>query len=165
LPILLKTKETSIRQLSIKSNVSYGWTHATIQALVSKGIVSGSDGYIKINDINKLLNGIAWERPFERLLAREIRIAALSPVVLAQEICLVCDEQQIPCAFTSFTAGEIYTGCSARHDSAYLYLEKKNIAELTGMIDVRDEGGITVRFYTPDREVFKDRRTFSVKGV
>ncbi len=57
---LLKTKETSIRQFAIKSGVSYGWTHATIQALVSKGIVSGSEGYVKITDINKLLNGIAW---------------------------------------------------------------------------------------------------------
>ncbi len=162
---LLKTKETSIRQLAIKSKVSYGWTHATIQALVSKGIVSGSSGHVKITDINKLLNGIAWERPFERLLAHEIRIAASSPIALAQEICLVCDEQQMPCAFTSFTAGEIYTSYSARHDSAYLYLKKKNIYELPRMFDVCDEGGIAVRVYTPDRDVFKDRRTFSVQGV
>ncbi len=162
---LLKKKETSIRQLAIRSGVSYGWTHATVQALATKGIVSGAGGYVKIIDINKLLNGIAWERPFERLFAQEIRIAASSPIALAQEICLVCDEQQIPCAFTSFTAGEIYTGYSARHDSVYLYLEKKNIAELTGMFDVQSEGGIAVRIYTPDRDVFKDRRTFSVQGV
>lgn len=162
---LLKSKETSIRQLAIKSNVSYGWTHATVRSLASKGIVSDAGGHVKITDINKLLNGIAWERPSERLFSREIRIAANSPIALAQEICLVCDDQQIPCAFTSFTAGEIYTGYSARHDSAYLYLERKNIDELMGMFDVRDEGGIAVRIYVPDRDVFKDRRTFSVKGV
>ena len=92
---LLKMKEASIRQLSIKSGVSYGWTHATVKALVSKGIVSDAGGSIKITDINKLLNGIAWERPFERLFAQEIRIAANSPIGLAQEICSVCDEQQI----------------------------------------------------------------------
>ncbi|MHB8119746.1 MAG: hypothetical protein ACYDHX_13640 [Methanothrix sp.] len=162
---LLKVKAASIRQIAIGSGVSYGWTHAVVRALAAKGIVSDTGGHAEITGINKLLNGIAWERPFERLLAQEIRIAANSPVALAQEICLVCDEQQIPCAFTSFTAGEIYTGYSARHDSAYLYLEKKNIAELTGMFDVHSDGGIIARIYTPDRDVFKDRRIFSTQGV
>jgi hypothetical protein len=158
-------KEASIRQLSIKSGVSYGWTHATAKALVAKGIASDAGGRLRIVDVNKLINGIAWERPFERLFAQEIKIAANNAIVLAKEICLVCDEQQIACAFTSFTAGEIYTGYSARHDSVYLYLEKKNIAKLAGMFDVRTQGEIAVRIYTPDRDVFKDRRTFSVEGV
>jgi hypothetical protein len=161
----LKIKETSIRQLAIGSGVSYGWTHATVKALASKGIISSDRGLVKITDINKLLNGIAWERPFEKLFAQEIRIAADSPMALAQEICLVCDEQQIPSAFSSYTAGEIYTGYSARHDSVYLYLEKKNISELTGMFDVENEGGIAVRIYAPDRDVFKDRRMATLQGV
>jgi len=162
---LLKMKEASIRQLSIESGVSYGWTHATAKALISKGIASDAGGRLRVVDINKLINGIAWERPFERLFAQEIKIAAKNAIVLAKEICLVCDEQQIACAFTSFTAGEIYTGYSARHDSVYLYLEEKNIPELAEMFDVRTEGEIAVRIYTPDRDVFKDRRTFSVEGV
>lgn len=161
----LKIKETSIRQLAIQSGVSYGWTHATVRALASKGIVSDIGGLVKITDINKLLNGIAWERPFEKLFAQEIRIAADSPMALAQEICLVCDEQRIQSAFSSYTAAEIYTGYSARHDSVYLYLEKKNIAEITGMFDTQNKGGIAVRIYTPDRDVFKDRRISNVQGV
>jgi hypothetical protein len=162
---LLKIKEASIRQLAIGSGVSYGWAHATVRALVSKGIVSDAKGYKKITDINKLLNGIAWERSFERLFSQEIRIVANNPIALAQDICSISDEQQILCAFSSFTAGEIYTGYSARHDTAYLYLEKKKIAELTGMLDVQTKEGIALRIYTPDRDVFKDRRTFSIKGV
>jgi len=162
---LLKRRDTSIRQLSIKSGVSYGWTHATIRTLASKGIVSETKGVMKIIDINKLLNGVAWERPFERLFVQEIRIAANSPVELAQEICSVCDDLQVPCAFTSFTAGEIYTGYSARYDTVYLYLDKKNISKLIGMFDVYTAGGIAVRIYTPDRDVFKDRRMLSVEGL
>jgi hypothetical protein len=158
-------KVASIRQLSIESKVSYGWSHAIAKALISKGIASDAGGRLRIVDINKLINGIAWERPFERLFAHDIKIAAINPIVLAKEICLVCDEQEILCAFTSFTAGEIYTGYSARHDSVYLYLEKKNIPEFTGMFDAQTEGEIAVRIYTPDRDVFKDRRTFSVEGV
>jgi len=161
---LLKMKEASIRQLSIRSGVSYGWTHATVQALLSKGLVSREGGYTKIKDINKLLNGIAWERPFERLFARELRINGRNPVSLARDLSLVCDEQRIPCAFTSFTAGEIYTGYSARHDSVYLYLEKKNIDELAGLYEVGTGGEIAVRIYTPDRDLFLDRRTSSKDG-
>ena len=161
---LLKTDETSIRQLAIGSGVSYGWTHATIKSLIEKGIVSDSGDYIRISDINKLLNGVAWERPFERLFSREIRIAAESPVALAKEICLVSEEEKFPCAFTSYTAGELYTGYSARHDSVYMYLEKNDFRALAGMFDTA-EGGIVVRVYTPDRDVFADRRTFSIPGV
>ncbi|MEI7434747.1 MAG: hypothetical protein WCJ93_10885 [Methanomicrobiales archaeon] len=161
---LLKTNETSIRQLAIGSGVSYGWTHATVKSLSEKGIVSDKSGYVKISDINKLLNGVAWERPFERLFSSEIRIAAESPIALAQEICFVSETEQIPCAFTSFTAGEIYTGYSARHDSVYLYLEKKNTRRLEGMFETA-ENGVAVRIYSPDRDVFKDRRTFSTPGV
>ena len=32
-------------------------------------------------------------------------------------------------------------------------------------LDARTEGEIAVRIYTPDRDVFKDRRTFSIDGV
>lgn len=162
---LLKINETSIRQIAIGSKVSYGWAHATIRALTEKGIVSDNGGYVKITDINKLLNGVAWERPFERLFSSEIHIAADNPIALAQEICLVGEEHRIPCAFSSFTAGEIYTQYSARHDSVYLYLNKKDSATLTSMFDVQSEGGIAMRIYTPDRDVFTDRRKFSVNGV
>lgn len=162
---LLKMTGTSIRQLAIGSKVSYGWTHATIRALAAKGIVSDAGGYVKISDVGKLLNGIAWERPFERLLSREIRIHAENAVTLAQEICVVCEEERIPCAFTSFTAGAMYTGYSARHDTVYLYVEKKNTDPLIGLFDTESEGGITVRIYAPDRDVFADRRVFSVPGV
>lgn len=162
---LLKTQETSIRQLAIGSGVSYGWTHATVRSLEEKGIVSNSGGYVTISDTNKLLNGIAWERPFERLFTREIRIAADSPLSLAREISLVGDDQKIPCAFTSYTAGEIYTGYSARHDSVYLYIDEKNIGALESMFEVRTDGGIAVRMYGPDRDVFRDLRTGSVPDI
>lgn len=161
---LLKRNETSIRQLALGSGVSYGWTHATVKSLAEKGIVSDTGGQVKISDVNKLLNGVAWERPFERLFSSEIRIAADNPISLAHEICIVSEAEQIPCAFTSYTAGEIYTGYSARHDSVYMYLKTKNIETLFGMFDTAEDG-ITVRIYTPDRDVFLDRKTFSIPGV
>ena len=53
---LLKEKTTSIRQLALKENVSYGWAHATIQSLINQGIVTKEENYVIISDTNKLLN-------------------------------------------------------------------------------------------------------------
>lgn len=163
--LLLKKKKTSIRQLALESKVSYGWTHATVRALAEKGVVSDTGRAIEITDVSKLLNGVAWERPFEQLLAQEIRINADSHIPLAQEIGLVCEEENILCAFTSYTAGELYTQYSARHDSVYLYLEKNAIAALAAMFDVINEGGIAVRLYAPDRDVFKDRKPDTISSI
>jgi len=162
---LLKIKPLgSVRQLAMETGVSYGWVHATVRSLMEKGIVSDMNG-IKVTDLNKLLNGIAWERPFERLFFRELHIAADNHIALAQEIGQVCAENTIPCAFTSFTAGEIYTQYSVRHDSVYLYVDKDDVGKLVGMFDVRREGGIAVRVYAPDRDVFRERRIHSIPGV
>jgi hypothetical protein len=154
----------SIRQLAMETGVSYGWVHATVRSLMEKGIVSDMDG-LKVTDLNKLLNGVAWERPFERLFFRELHITAENPIALAQEIGLVCAENNIPCAFTSFTAGEIYTQYSVRHDSVYVYIDKDEVGKLASMFDLRTEGGIAVRLYTPDRDVFRERRVHSIPGV
>jgi hypothetical protein len=47
----------------------------------------------------------------------------------------------------------------------YLYLDKKKNTELAGMFDILTDGGIAVRMYAPDRDVFRDRREFSVPGI
>jgi hypothetical protein len=39
------------------------------------------------------------------------------------------------------------------------------MAELSEMSEMRTERGIAVRIYTPDRNVFKDRRLSSVENV
>jgi len=71
---LLKEKGISIRKLSIEENVSYAWSHATVQNLLSRGLASKKGNYVMIKDIPQLLNGIAWERPFEELFYDEIYV-------------------------------------------------------------------------------------------
>jgi len=83
---LLKEQTTSIRQLALKEHVSYGWAHATIQSLINQGIVIRKEKYVCISDINKLLNGVAWERPFENLRAEEINIEYDSAISAANDI-------------------------------------------------------------------------------
>jgi len=156
---LLKEKMTSIRQLSIIENISYGWAHATVQSLISQGIVTKKGNYVTISDVNKLLNGISWERPFENLLVKEINVDYNDATAAARELSHMLDNSGIKFAFTGYTAGGLYTGYAIRHDSISIYLEKDEIELFTktfqtnGTAEVK---GIKVKIYAPDRGVFEN---------
>ncbi len=156
---LLKEKITSIRQLSLMENVSYGWAYATIQSLISQGIVTKLKGnYVKISDTNKLLNGVAWERPFENLCVGEISIEYHDAFRAAQELSHILKNNGTKFAFTSYTAGGLYTGYAFRHDSVYLYIEKNEIDFFIKTFEEKEKKGIKARIYAPDREIFNDAR-------
>ncbi len=154
---LLKEGMTSIRQLSLMEKVSYGWAYATIQSLISQGIVTKKGNYFGVSDINKLLNGVGWERPFENLFVGEINIEYDDAFKAAQNLTYMLKNKGIKFAFTSYTAGGLYTGYAIRYDSVYLYLEKKEIDFFTKTFKA-DKHGIKVRIYASDRDVFYDVR-------
>ena len=156
---LLKEKMTSIRQLSIIENISYGWAHATVQSLIGQGIVIKKGNYVTISDVNKLLNGISWERPFENLLVKEINVEYNDATAAARQLSHMLDNSGIKFAFTGYTAGGLYTGYAVRHDSIYIYLEKNEIDLFTKTFQTTgttEDKGIKVRIYVPDRNVFYD---------
>ena len=154
---LLKEGMTSIRQLSLMEKVSYGWAYATIQSLISQGIVTKKGNYVGVSDINKLLNGVGWERPFENLFVAEINIEHDDAFQAAQNLTYMLKNKGIKFAFTSYTAGGLYTGYVIRHDSVYLYLEKKEIDFFMKTFKA-DKQGIKARIYAHDRDVFYDVR-------
>ena len=155
---LLKEKTTSIRQLALKENVSYGWAHATIQSLINQGIVTKKENYVGVSDTNKLLNGVAWERPFENLRATEITIEYEDAIPAAKEISLALKIQESKFAFASYTAGGLYTGYAVRHDAIDIYLDKKEFGFFKEVFETGKNTGIKARIYTPDRDVFSDKR-------
>ncbi len=155
---LMKEKITSIRQLSIMEDISYGWAHATIQSLLSQGVATRKGNYVSISDTNKLLNGVAWERPFENLCVSEITIGYHDAFKAAQELSHILKNNEIKFAFTSYTAGGLYTGYAIRHDTIYLYLEKKDIDFFVNTFRDTEKQGTKARIYAPDRDVFRDAR-------
>ncbi|MDO8872067.1 MAG: hypothetical protein Q7V05_04950 [Methanoregula sp.] len=155
---LLTEKESSIRHIALKAEVSYGWAHATVKSLIAKGIVVEVNNYIKLQDIPKLLNGIAWERPFEKLYYNEVVLPDNDAMSAARTITRMCDKQDIDCGFTSFTAGGIYTKYGFRHDTVYVYVRKDRLDPFLKSFDASDIQGIKIRVYKPDRDVFSDTR-------
>ncbi len=155
---LMKERITSIRQLSLKENVSYGWTHAVIQHLLNQEILSKNGNYVEISDIDKLLNGISWERPFENLIKSDMFLKYNNAHEAAREITYMLSGREIGFAFTSYTAGGLYTGYAARHDSLYLYLDRGNMKLFKEIFENYGNEGIKVKIYRPDRNVFTDNR-------
>jgi DNA-binding Lrp family transcriptional regulator len=152
---LLKEKSTSIRQLSQKENVSYGWAHKVIGMLLEQDVVKKENNYVHFDDLKNLLNAIAWERPLKNLqVDDEMYIQSPGAFAAAQQVSVLLKEQKIPCAFTSYTSGGLYTGYAIRQDAIYLYLEKKNINEFKKQFGTEIKSGVRVHLYIPDREVF-----------
>jgi hypothetical protein len=155
---LLKEKMTSIRQLSLLEHVSYGWAHIIIRTLKNQDIVAMKDKYVTISNIDALLNGAAWERPFENLIEHEITINFDNAHTAATELSHILKQHEVRFAFTAYTAGGLYTGYALRHDSVYLYLEKDEIDFFIQTFGGEEGEGIRARIYVPDRELFNDSR-------
>ena len=159
---LLKEKSTSIRQLALKEGVSYGWAHKTVEMLISQNIAKKNDSYVQISDLKKLLNGIAWERPMKNLSLAEIPVSFGDSIPAAKDISSMLSEQNVPFAFTGYTAGGLYTGYAVRQDAVYLYLDKKNLDLFTEFFKTSsyepDRSSIRAWIYAPDRDVYTDTR-------
>ncbi len=159
---LLKEKCTSIRQLALQENVSYGWAHKTVEMLMSQGIAKKNNSYVQIGDVKKLLNGIAWERPIKNLSIAEIPTSFSDSIPAARDITYMLSDQDVPFAFTGYTAGGLYTGYAVRQDAVYLYLDKKNLALFRELFETpfneSNRNSIRAWIYAPDRDVFTNRQ-------
>ncbi|CAJ36606.1 MarR family transcriptional regulator [Methanocella arvoryzae] len=153
---LLRHGPASIKQVSKCTGVSYGWAHAVITGLADQGLAVKEYDSARITDQTKLFNGIAWERPLESLKIAEVAVVYDKPYTAAREISHNLKDYGIKCAFNSFTAGGLYTGRVIRHDMAYMYLKKDDLAHFKDMFARNYGGGLKVKIYTPDRDVFSD---------
>jgi hypothetical protein len=155
---LLKEKNTSIRQLALKENVSYGWAHKVIGMLLEQNVVRKESGYMTLADVKNLLNGVAWERPMKNLQAEEFFIDFSGSHTAAQEISRTLKEQNINFAFTTYTAGGLYTAYAFRQDAVFLYLKKETIRQFKENFRTEKMTAIRAVVYVPDRDVFADAR-------
>ncbi|WP_424358654.1 hypothetical protein [Methanocella sp. MCL-LM] len=155
---LIRHGPASIKQVSKKTGVSYGWAHAVITGLADQGLAVKEYDYAKITDQNKLFNGVAWERPLESLKIDEVPVEYDTPYIAAREISRNLKEYGVKFAFGGLTAGGLYTGRVIRHDTAYLYLKRDQLEAFKDTFSVNAKNSIKVKVYTPDRDVYSTSR-------
>jgi predicted transcriptional regulator len=163
---LLKEKSSSIRQLALKENVSYGWAHKVVGMLLEQNIIKKENNYVYLSDLKNLLNGIAWERPLKNLQVDEdLFIKFPGAFTAAQQITSILKEQKIRFAFTSYTSAGLYTGYAVRQDAVYLYLDKNYIRQFKEQFEDETKQGVRAFIYTPDRDIFSDVREIELVRV
>ncbi|QLH74238.1 MAG: hypothetical protein HPY73_01425 [Methanomassiliicoccales archaeon] len=161
---LLKARSSSIRALAIGQNVSYGWAHTTVTGLIEQGIAVKKGTSISLVDVDKLLNGVAWERPLSSLIVKEVKVRGDGLLDIAREITLYSDRRSIPLAFTGHIAGSLYTAHSVRFDVLQMYvnaLDKELLADIEELRDGDHE--IKLQILRPDRDVYTDANI--IQGV
>ncbi len=75
---LLEHPRTNILEISKATNVSYGWSNEVINFLKDAGIVSVGWRRCAVVDAIRLLEILAFQRPFDKLVARSFNLEALS---------------------------------------------------------------------------------------
>ena len=158
---LLASGPTSIKALARRADLSYGWAHATVAKLMDMGVASRTAEGVTIVDVAKLLNGVAWERPFGEIRRMTVRMRAGDAMEAARTLQSVLDDGNIDHAFTAWTAGDLYTGYLKRGDSVHLYVPRDRWG-LVRELETRD-GAIDVVVYMPDRDAFS--RTERISGL
>jgi len=156
---LIRLRSSSIRNLSISEKVSYGWAHSTIGNLIAHGIAKKNGNRVSINDMDKLLNGVAWERPTYPLIEKEFNIPFQDIYSAAKELADVLESQGIKFAFSSYFAGMQYTGLIVQFDSIQMYIDADEIVNVKELIGASsDEGGVRLQLMRPDRDLFGEAR-------
>ena len=149
---LLASGPTSIKALALKGGLSYGWAHATVAKLMDMGVASRTAEGVTIVDVAKLLNGVAWERPFGELRRMVVRMKTKDAMAAAMGLTAFLDDGHVEHAFTSWTAGDLYTGYLKRGDSLHVYIPRDRWDMIRGLDE--EDGTIEVFAYLPDRDVF-----------
>ncbi len=155
---LIRGKSISIRQSAIEEEVSYGWAHAIVEFLESQGIVERMGNRVSIVDIDKLLNGIAWERPTRSIMVTEYYTNYNNIPEALNEISRLIEKNNIKAVFASYIAGMKYTGYSARFDTVQLYCNINDARLLESILHDENNQGIKVQIFNPDRDVFIHER-------
>lgn len=159
---LLRDKSSSIRQIALKVNVSYGLAHKVIQELLDSDIAIKNENLIQIEDISPLFNIIAWERNLRKLQVNEFWLSHQDSYSVARELSDVSMKHGFELVCNSFTAAGLYTGYAVKHDEIHLYIDKEYIPFLQETYADKT-GRIKAIVYLPDREVSKSSRT--IEGI
>ena len=151
---LLTLHAASILELSRKSGVSYGLTYKTIGALERRQIVKRSRFIVALSNEEKLLDGIAWERPLESLKILSIQTEYNDWYEAASQISETLSKMHITFAFTARTAGSLYTKYGSHFNIMDMYLPDPD----TYRFVPRGNGSVTVNVFG-DKHALRETQT------
>ena len=143
---ILKNKRFTIRNTSITSGTSFGWTHAIFVQLQQSGIIERQGNVYVLVDLPRLLDGLAWERPLSSFIVKEWTAATDTIDETLADI-LIADKDAV---LTGYSAAEGLTDYSRRMDLVQVYSTQPS--QLEKQLGTAKEG-MTIQVLRPDRQI------------
>lgn len=160
---LLKDQPTSIRSISIRERVSYGWAHTVCKHLLNQGMARRNGNLVEVTDVDRLMNGAAWERPLLGLRSIEMRTEITEAFACAVEMERTMNAAGFDHSFTGFLAGSLFTGMAVRYDRVQVYVDEAEFDFLKDIYSRNDGKGVVIQLLCPDRDVITGSRV--VEGL
>jgi hypothetical protein len=138
---------SSINRAAQATKTSYSWAHRVVQDLLAQNLIERKGrASFKIIDLGKLINGIAWERPFKELVVKEWQASSISLTDVLHDI-VDADPDAV---ITGYYAVQEYGDFARRVDLVQVY--SRNHQELERHLG-RSDNGIKISVLQPDRVI------------
>lgn len=143
----IRHQKSSINHAAETTGTSYSWANAVVHQLLSQGILERKGrGTFILLDVNKLLNGISWERSLKELEKSEWTVESNSINDVLHDIVEV-DPNAV---LTGYLAIQEYFDIARRVDFVQVY--SKHLVDLELQLGT-SENGIRISVLEPDRRI------------
>jgi hypothetical protein len=162
----IRNEEATMNQASVRTGVSYPWARAVAKKLLEIGAAEEHGRKVRLKDIDRLFEYVAWERPVNSLRSMEFQSAFEDETEALHELYGNIEGIIPKSACALFTAADLYLEGVASGGCIQLYADE-NAALVTKSLMGTGEG-VSFQVYSPDREMddivlIDDTRVVSVE--
>jgi hypothetical protein len=140
-----------MNQASVQTGVSYPWARAVVKKLLEIGTAEEHGRKVRLADVDRLFEYVAWERPVNSLRSLEFRSAYEDETEALQELYgnVAGIIPQSACAL--FTAADLYLEGKASGGCIQLYADENAALVTKSLLGQGD--GVSFQIYSPGREM------------
>jgi hypothetical protein len=126
---LLEQPQTNMLEVSRATGISYGWTNEVVNFLKGAGIVSTGWRECKLVDAVRLLEILAFQRPFYKLTAHSFTLEAFSVAEGEDLLKECCQKRGMRYGLTVFSGLSRFMEYYITYPIIHAYVEDEDIAD------------------------------------
>jgi hypothetical protein len=143
--------EATMNQASVQTGVSYPWARAVVKKLLDIGAAEEHGRKVRLANLDRLFEYVAWERPVNSLRTMEFRSAYEDETEALHELYGNVEGIIPQSACALFTAADLYLEGKASGGCVQLYADEN--AALVAKSLLGQGNGVSFQIYSPDREM------------
>lgn len=147
----IRNDEATMNHASVETGVSYPWTRSVVKKLIDIGAAEEHGRKVRLSDIDRLFEYVAWERPVNSLRTMEFTSAYDDETEALKELYGNVEGIIPQSACALFTAADLYLEGKASGGCIQLYANE-NAALVTKSL-MGEGSGVSFQIYSPDREM------------